>query len=135
MLLGLQDEIDVLPKVSDQIQEIEDAIAELYAQEQNLIKLMGIKGVDEDTVTKRLIPVTAEREALEERLGILRNHQANHKLFAAAEKKVAELSEAMTHGLKKLDAEGKRCAFSAFDVRIVVTKGRFDIEIKIDGSF
>lgn len=135
VLLGLQGEIDVLPKVSNQIQEIEDSIAELYAQEQNLIMLMGIRGVDEDMVTKRLIPVTAEREALEERLATLRNHQANHKLYAAAEKRVAKFSKALTHSLKKLDAEGKRRAFSAFDVRIVVTKGRFDIEIKIDGSF
>ena len=135
VLLGLQDEIDALPKVSNQIQEIEDSIADLYAQEQNLIKLMGIKGVDEDTVTKHLIPVTAEREALEERLATLRKHQDNHKLYAAAEEKIAKFSKALTHSLEKLDAEGKRRTFAAFNAKIVVTKGRFDIEMMIDRSF
>ena len=135
LLLGLQDEIDALPKVSNQIQEIEDAISDLYAQEQNFVRLMGINGVDENMVSKHLIPVTAERESLEDRLATLRNHQANHKLYAAAEEKVAKFSEALARSLAELDTEGRRRTFSAFDVKIVVTKGRFEIEMMIDRSF
>ena len=135
VLLGLQDEIDVLPKVSSQIQEIEDAIAVLFAQEQNFIRLIGINGVDEDSVNKHLIPVTAEKEALEEKLMTLRNHQANHKYYAAAEEKVAEFTKVLSRGLEKLDVEGKRNTFAAFDAKFVVTKGRFDIEIMTDGGF
>lgn len=135
VLLGLQDEIDALPKVSNEIQEIEDSIADLYAQEQNLVKLMGIKGVDAEMVSEHLVPVTAEREALEERMATLHNHQVNHKLYAAAEEKVAKFRKALAGSLVELDAEGKRRTFSAFDVRIVATKGRFDIEMMVDRSF
>ena len=135
LLLGLQGEIDAIPKVNNEIQGIEDAIADLYAQEQNLVKLMGIKGVDADMVSEHLVPVTAERESLEDRLATLRNHQVNHKIYVAAEEKVAKFSEALTGSLEELDAEGKRRTFSAFDVKIVATKGRFDIEMMVDCSF
>ena len=134
-MLGLQGEIDVLPKVSNQIQEIEDSIADLYSQEQKLVRLIRIKGVDEEMVSSHLVPVTAERESLEERLETLRNHQVNHKIYAEAEEKVTNFGNSLARSLKELDAEGKRRTFSAFDARIMVTRGRFDIEMMIDRSF
>ena len=89
------------------------------------MRLIGIKGVDEDLVSSQLVPVTAERESLESRLSSLRNQQFNRKLYAAAEERVMEYREFIAQGLEGLDAEGKRQTFAAFELRIVVTKGSF----------
>ena len=86
-------------------------------------------------MSSHLVPVTAERESLEERLATLRNQQVNHKIYAAAEEKVTKFGNTLARSLQELDAEGKRRTFSAFDAKFVVTRSRFDIEIMIDRSF
>ena len=134
VMLGMQREIDVLPKVNSQIQELEEEIANLYMQEQNLVELIGIRGVDANLVSSRLVPVTSERESLEERLSTLRDLQSNRRLYAAAQETVTNYCEVISRNLGKLDVEGKRQTFSAFDLRIVIIKGRFDLEITVDPS-